>query len=185
MFDKWSGKFNKVKAAAKGRVRPLAEEAESLGRKLSQEAKEIYDNPEEALDHTKEAIKEYSYVGKQTVGTLCEKAESSIREPLESWDKLVESTEQVKDDVVEGLSKTASDLSGGIKGAFISNEQYAFYERARFYQGSYIEKLIRTKPAFDTMVIMGESLTQFLTSGVYNPDIIQAYELAYPNLSAE
>lgn len=174
-------KFEKAPKAGKDCLRSVAEEAESLGRK----AKAIYDNLEEALDRTTEIVKEYTESGKKRARDIGKKAESTIREPRESWDKVVESTEQVKDDVVEGLSKTAADLSGGIKGAFISNDQYAFYERARFYQGSYIEKLIRTKPAFDTTVIMGESLTQFLTTGIYNPDIIQAYEMAYPNLAAE
>lgn len=174
-------KFEKARKAGKDCLRSVAEEAESLGRK----ARDIYDNPEEALDRTTEIVKEYTESGKKRARDIGKKAESTIREPRESWDKVVESTEQVKDDVVEGLSKTAADLSGGIKGAFISNDQYAFYERARFYQGSYIEKLIRTKPAFDTTVIMGESLTQFLTTGIYNPDIIQAYEMAYPNLAAE
>ncbi|CAM4439549.1 hypothetical protein [Vibrio agarivorans] len=174
-------KFNQAHKAGRDYLRSVADEVESLGRK----AKGMYDNPEEALERTTEAVKEYTEAGKKKARAVSQKAESTIREPRESWGKVVESTEQVKDDVVEGLSKTASDLSGGIKGAFISNNQYAFYERARFYQGTYIEKLIRTRPAFDTTLIMGESLTQFLTTGIYNPDIIQAYEMAYPNLAAE
>lgn len=174
-------KFKKARKVGKDYLRSVADEAESLGRK----AKNMRDNPEEAFGRATEVVKEITEAGTKKVRTVGQKAESTIREPKESWDKVVESTEQVKDDVVEGLSKTAADLSGGIKGAFISNDQYAFYERARFYQGSYIEKLIRTKPAFDTTVIMGESLTQFLTTGIYDPDIIQAYEMAYPNLAAE
>lgn len=184
-FDKWSTKFGNVQKLAKEYIRPVTEEAESLGRKLTDEVRELCDNPDEALDRTTTAAKRYADKGKQVAQSLSEKAESSIREPRESWGKFVESTEQVAEEMSDGLSKTASDISDGIKGVFIPNDQYVFYERARVYQGTYIEKLLRTKPAFDTTVVMGESLTQFLSTGIYNSDIIQAYEMAYPNLSAE
>ena len=184
-FDKWSTKFGNVQKLAKEYIRPVTEEAESLGQKLTDEVREFCANPDEALDRTTTAAKRYADKGKQAAQSFTEKAESSIREPRESWGKFVESTEQVAEDMSDGLSKTASDISDGIKGVFIPNDQYVFYERARVYQGTYIEKLIRTKPAFDTTIVMGESLTQFLSTGIYNPDIIQAYEMAYPTLSAE
>ncbi|WP_394151547.1 hypothetical protein [Vibrio maritimus] len=184
-FNKLSTKISRAQEVVKQCVRPITKEADLLSRKIKQEAKDIYSDPEAALERTASTVKCYAKTGKNKAHVFRETTEKSIREPRQTWNKLVESSEQVKEDVAEGLSKTASELSSGLKGALISDNQYAFYERARFYQGSYIEKLIRTKPAFDTTIVMGESLTQFLSSGIYNRDVINAYELAYPNLAAE
>ncbi|MFA0082809.1 hypothetical protein AB4383_12305 [Vibrio breoganii] len=162
-------------------VKSTTEAVESAAKKVE----EVIDDPKAALDSIEESAKKLIEEGKQTASSISEEAERMATEPEKSFKTAKEGAAKAAKDFGRGVDSAASDLADGARGALLKDADYTFYQRANYYQASYIENLIRTRPVLDTIVIMGESLTQFLTSGIHDPQIIEAYELAYPNLAAE
>ncbi|MFA0465438.1 hypothetical protein AB4524_00870 [Vibrio breoganii] len=162
-------------------VKSTTEAVESVAKKVE----DTIDDPQATLDSMEKSAKKLIEEGKQTVSSIGKEAERMANEPDKTFNKAKEGAMKAAKDVGKGVDSAASDIVDGARGALLKDADYAFYQRANYYQASYIENLIRTRPVLDTIVIMGESLTQFLTSGIHDPQIIQAYELAYPNLAAE
>ncbi|GAM73625.1 hypothetical protein JCM19241_3080 [Vibrio ishigakensis] len=132
-------------------------------------------------ESAKSAIKD----GGDSLNSLGKELKRMASDPEQAAKSVGKGAEKAAKDFGKGVERTTSDIADGARGLLLDKEDVTFYQRALYYQGSYIENLIRTRPVFDTILVMGESMTQFLTTGIHDPQIIQAYELAYPNLAAE
>ncbi|MEZ9901797.1 hypothetical protein [Vibrio breoganii] len=182
-------KFTKaIKKAGKKAEESLSPVVKSTTEAVGSAAKkveEVIDDPKAALDSIEESAKKLIEEGKQAASSISEEAERMATEPEKAFKTAKEGAAKAAKDFGRGVDSAASDIADGARGALLKDADYTFYQRANYYQASYIENLIRTRPVLDTIVIMGESLTQFLTSGIHDPQIIETYELAYPNLAAE
>ncbi|MEZ8990132.1 hypothetical protein AB4342_18525 [Vibrio breoganii] len=182
-------KFTKaIKKAGKKAEESLSPVVKSTTEAVGSAAKkveEVIDDPKAALDSIEESAKKLIEEGKQAASSISEEAERMATEPEKTFKTAKEGAAKAAKDFGRGVDSAASDIADGARGALLKDADYTFYQRANYYQASYIENLIRTRPVLDTIVIIGESLTQFLTSGIHDPQIIEAYELAYPNLAAE
>jgi hypothetical protein len=162
-------------------VKSTTEAVEAAAKKVES----VIDNPKATLDSIEESAKKLVKEGKQAANSINQEATRIVNDPEKAYRTAKDSATKAAKDFGKGVDSATSDIVDGARGALLKDADYTFYQRAKYYQASYIENLIRTRPVLDTIVIMGESLTQFLTTGIHDPQIIEAYELAYPNLAAE
>ncbi|GEA51444.1 hypothetical protein VIN01S_22480 [Vibrio inusitatus NBRC 102082] len=182
-------KFTKaIKKAGKKAEESLSPMVKSTTEAVESAAKKVedaIDDPKAALESIEENAGKLVDEGKQAASSISQEAARMVIEPEKAYKTAKESATKAAKDFGKGVDSAASDIADGARGALLKDADYTFYQRANYYQASYIENLIRTRPVLDTIVIMGESLTQFLSVGIHDPQIIEAYELAYPNLATE
>ncbi|PMG07572.1 hypothetical protein BCV00_07610 [Vibrio breoganii] len=182
---KFTKAIKKAGKKAEESLSPVVKSTTEAVGSVAKKVEEVIDDPKAALDSIEESAKKLIEEGKQAASSISEEAERMATEPEKTFKTAKEGAAKAAKDFGRGVDSAASDIADGARGALLKDADYTFYQRANYYQASYIENLIRTRPVLDTIVIIGESLTQFLTSGIHDPQIIEAYELAYPNLAAE
>lgn len=168
--------FNKISSKADKVIKKTEESIKSVGT----EAERILDDPKGTMRSIEESAKSAIKDGGDSLNSLGKELKRMASDPEQAAKSVGKGAEKAAKDFGKGVERTTSDIADGARGLLLDKEDVTFYQRALYYQGSYIENLIRTRPVFDTILVMGESMTQFLTTGIHDPQIIQAYELAYP-----